>query len=191
MAFKKLTPEEKAARDAAKVAAKAAKATETKVRKVREPGPKAPKRSEAPAAFAAYEVHRAAKILAKVDKITTGWTSGAGAHFRDADASLAEIVAAFVALPADFKPAGKRGGGRKSTFSVGQRVTLSSDALARVQQLFPDVSSDCVFQIASNAKIDEKMLPVVCLGLDGALAPFFVDRSPRKDLTPFVAPATV
>ena len=185
MAFKKLTQEEKDARKAAKDAQNAVP-KEKKARKVREPGPKAPKRSEAPAAFAAYEVERAKKIVAKIDNATSGWGSGAAQHFTDALASLDSVVASFLSMPADFKPARKGGKGGPG-FTVGQRVELSADAMARVQQLFPDVKGDCVFNVAKVRT--DKLYAITCSGVDGSLPPFFVDAAKRKDLTASSVPA--
>ena len=161
--------------------------TTKKPRKVRTPGPKAPNRKASPVAYETFQIDRAAKILRGVDARTVKWGANVSADMGDCDASINDAKTKLAALPADFKAPRGRGGRHAVTFTIGQRVTLSAESMARVNELFPDVAADCVFRIATNAKESDKMLPIVCSGIDGALAPFFVDRAPRKDLTPFVS----
>ncbi len=158
--------------------------TEKKPRKV---NPKAPNRAKEPVAFQIFQLNRAIAILTKVDKQTTGWPGDIGklAHQASGDLSFAIIEAA--TIPADFKPprAKGHGGGRTAhRFVIGMDVTLAETAMARVVQLFPDVTANHKFRIATNAKESDKLLPIVCTGIDGNSAPFFVDRAKRQELKP-------
>ncbi len=158
--------------------------TEKKPRKV---NPKAPNRAKEPVAFQVYQLNRAIAILAKVDKQTTGWPGKAGAGAHDATEYANAAINELNALPADFKaPRAKgHGGGRTAhRFVIGMDVTLAETAMARVVQLFPDVTANHKFRIATNAKESDKLLPIVCTGIDGNSAPFFVDRAKRSELKP-------
>ncbi len=159
--------------------------TEKKPRKV---NPKAPNRAKEPVAFQVFQLNRAIAILAKVDKQTTGWPAKIGSQANDAiDYAKGAITSAENDLPADFKaPRAKgHGGGRTATrFVIGMDVTLAETAMARVVQLFPDVTANHKFRIATNAKESDKLLPIVCTGIDGNSAPFFVDRAKRSELKP-------
>ncbi len=158
--------------------------TDKKPRKV---NPKAPNRAKEPVAFQVFQLNRAIAILAKVDKQTTGWPGKIGSTAHDAAAVVTEAVAAAGELPADFKaPRAKgHGGGRTAhRFVIGMDVTLAETAMARVVQLFPDVTANHKFRIATNAKESDKLLPIVCTGIDGSSAPFFVDRARRSELKP-------
>lgn len=161
--------------------------TEKKPRKPRKVQEKAPNKAKDPVGFQKFQLNRAISILAKVDKQTSNYGVKAGFYANEASDECKRAIAELETLPADFKaPRAKgHGGGRPSVvFTIGQRVTLSDTAMARVNELFPDVKADCVFSIATNAKPTDKLLPIVCTGIDGNLAPFFVDRAKRSELKP-------
>ena len=158
--------------------------TEKKPRKV---VPKAPNRAKDPVGFQVFQLNRAKTMLTKVDKQTTGWPGILGKSADDANAIIDEALQSASEFPSDFKAPrakGKGGGRAKVVFTIGQAVTLNEAALARVRTLFPDVSGDCHFRIATNAKETDKLLPIVCTGIDGNLAPFFVDRAKRSEIKP-------
>lgn len=161
--------------------------TEKKPRKIQ---PKAPNKAKDPVGFQKFQLNRAISILAKVDKQTTGWPGKAGFHANEARTEVALAITELAEFPADFKaPRAKgHGGGRPAhRFVIGQRVTLSESAMARVQEVFPDVGADCHFAIATTAKESDKLLPIVCTGVNGDLPSFFVDRAKRSELKPFNA----
>ena len=158
--------------------------TKKKPRKV---VPKAPNRAKEPVAFQMFQLNRAITILEKVDAQTTNFGVKVSFYANEAVDECKRAIAELATLPAAFKAPrakGKGGGRTKVVFTIGQTVTLNEAALARVQTLFPDVSGDCHFRIATNAKETDKLLPIVCTGIDGNLAPFFVDRAKRSELKP-------
>ncbi len=190
MARAKLTEEVKAqrARDAAakKAAKEAAKAAGIKPPRKPRTTEKAPKRKDNYVPFESYQVKRAIKAIQGIEKRSESFGIDAHKLTGEAQGALVELVARLSEMPQDFKPARKGGPGRGTAFTIGQRVTLNADAMARVKALFPDTGDDCWFRIATTAKPGDKMIPIVCSGVDGELAPFFVDRAQRKELTPFV-----
>jgi len=175
--------------------------TEKKPRKPRKVQDKAPNKAKDPVGFQTFQLRRAIAILHKVDKQTSNYAVPTedpavnvpvkcGFYANEAADECARAINELSKLPADFKaPRAKgHGGGRPSVvFTIGQRVTLADTAMARVNELFPDVKADCVFSIATNAKPTDKLLPIVCTGIDGNLAPFFVDRAKRSELKPVSA----
>jgi hypothetical protein len=190
MARAKLTDEVKAARAAEKAARDAKKAAD-KAKGIKTPRKprtteKAPKRKDNYVAFESYQAKRIIKTIQGLEKRTEPFGIDAHKLTGEAQGALVELVNRLAEMPQDFKPARKGGPGRGAAFTIGQRVTLNADAMARVKALFPGVSDDCWFRIATTAKPGDKMIPIVCSGVDGELAPFFVDRAQRKELTPFV-----
>lgn len=162
--------------------------TNTTEKKARKTQPKAPNRAKDPVGFQKFQLTRALVILAKVDKQTTGWPGKVGFYASEASGEIDQAIGQLAEIPADFKaPRAKgHGGGRPvHRFVIGQRVTLSESAMARVNELFPDVAKDCYFAIATTAKEKDKLLPIVCTGIDGNLPSFFVDRARRSELKPF------
>lgn len=158
--------------------------TEKKPRKV---VPKAPNRAKDPKGYQNFQINRAMAILQKVEKQTRDWSVKASFYANEACDEANRAINEIDTLPVDFKAPrakGKGGGRTKVVFTIGQDVTLNEAALARVQTLFPDVTGDCHFRIATNAKETDKLLPIVCTGIDGNLAPFFVDRAKRSELKP-------
>jgi hypothetical protein len=177
-----------------------AEVSEPKVRKVRTPKEKAPSRKENPAGYQAHYLKSAIENLKKRDEQIHGWGLPAigdpsrtvGEHFGDALYSLSQVSLALAAVPADFKAPRKRGagGGRPAkSFAAGQSVKLSNAAIARVREFFPDVNLDCQFVIAPTAKATgtdgkpERMFPIMCTGIGGALPAFYVGREHAKELT--------